>query len=71
MGHFLERGDALYWEKEAKRLMRLFDKIERFSLNSTSTIIINKKGSSLYAQIESIRKQIRHFRKIFSEEKIT
>ena len=61
MGHFLERGDALYWEKEAKRLMKLFDGIERWGLYEGATGEIKERHNHF-------KKEIKHFRKIFSEE---
>lgn len=61
MGHFLEKGDGLYWEKQARGLFNLFDKIDRF---------IDKYHceSKEDLQIKSILKGIRHFRNVFTEK---
>ena len=61
MGHFLERGDALYWEKEAKRLMKFFDKMDKWVFFPGATGEVKKRH-------DHFRKEKKHFRKIFSEE---
>lgn len=61
MRHFLERGDAEFWDKEAIKLHRFLDKIDRFFNNH----YYYSKNS---AEIKSIYKSIRHFKKIFTEK---
>jgi len=57
MGNFLEKN--INWEKEAIKLHRLFDKINRYVVDN------NLKNDK---RIISIEKTIRHFRKIFLED---
>ena len=59
MGHFLERGDGLYWDKESIKLQRFLKKIEIHLSFCRDCYPESKK---------SILKSVRHFRKIFSEE---
>jgi hypothetical protein len=61
MGSFLEKGDAIYWEKQARGLFSLFNKIERY-VNKHN---LNDKKDK---EIQSILKNIRHYRNIFREE---
>ena len=60
MGHFLEKGDGLYWEKQARGLFRLFDKME----NHIQSNHFHSKNDS---EIKSLLKGIRHFRNMFKE----
>lgn len=58
MGHFLKRGDAEFWDKEAVKLHRFLNKVESHLAYCRDCYPLSKK---------SILKSIRHFRKIFTE----
>jgi hypothetical protein len=50
MGHFLEKGDGIYWEKQARGLFRLFDKMD--------SLIDKNYGHLTYTEeLKSIKKE--------------
>jgi hypothetical protein len=61
MGSFLEKGDGLYWEKQARGLFRLFDKIDKLIDKNYGHLVYNE-------EVKSIRKRIRYFRNVFTEK---
>ena len=61
MGHFLEKGDGVYWDKQVMGLFRLFDKIDK--------LIDKNYGHLTYMEeLKSIKKGIRHFKNVFTEK---
>jgi hypothetical protein len=64
MSSFLERGDALYWEKEARRLQGFLNMLEMFFDNYD----FGDKNAVADVIREKSTKHIKHFRKIFREE---
>lgn len=61
MGSFLERGDAVFWEKKAIRMQRFLSKLDIYFCERNLKSKNNK-------QLNSIYKEIRHFRKLFCEK---
>jgi hypothetical protein len=62
MGSFLEKGDAIYWEKQKRGLFNLFDKVDKYFKYTHPDLLKDD------IQAKSLLKGVRHFRNVFREE---